>query len=201
MATDGQILNRLCGTVAVALSLTLAGCSARPEAPAPPPAATSAPASVQPTTPGPAPETGPTGPAPDCLDGGYRVEEFRATGADGSTAAGAGGDLTMTFDAGAFVMASKGTDPATITIAGDTDELVLNGELTGSYERADGDQVRFTFGEGTGTAQLRDAKGVERAISVKQVARVLAPAGEATVTCGADELTLENEQLTLQLVR
>ena len=197
-------MKTLFGTVVVALSLALTGCSAGDD-PAPgdtPAPSAPAPASAEPSSSsGPTAEAGPDGAAVDCLDGAYRVRKFRAIGADETPATGTGGDLTMTFDEGSFAMASDGKDPAAITIGGENGELVLDGKLTGTYAPADSDRVTFTLGKGSGTAKLRDPQGDERTIAVQQVAEVLAPEGVATVSCEGDELTLDNKQLTLNLVR
>ena len=203
-------MKKLSATVVVALGLLLAACSggsdgpaatsppATPPASVPPPA----PASAEPTAASsPSAENEPAGPGPECLDGTYQVENFRAVGVDKSTAKGTGGDLTMTFDDGSFVMASKGRDPATFTVNGDTGELVLDGKLTGTYAPTGDDKVAFKVGKASGTAKLRDPKGDERSVTVKQLAGVLAPNGTATVTCEGDELTLDNKQLTLELAR
>ncbi len=180
-----------------ALSLILVGCSADPP-PAPAPVGSSAPASSAPASAEPSAEST-SGPVPDCLDGRYLIKSFKAVGTDQSTATGKGGDLTLSFDDGAFALASNGKDAVSITVAGDTGQLILDGKIVGSYVPAGGAKVKFTLGKSTGTAKLRSPAGKEEPISVTQVGQVLAPNGEATATCDGDKLTLKTERLTLSL--
>lgn len=194
-------MKKLCLAATAALSLILVGCSGDPAPPAPagssaPPA--SAAPSAEPSA-EPSVESTTAAPAADCLDGRYHVTTFKAVGADQSTARGKGGDLTLSFDDGSYVMQSKGKDPASITVSGETGELVLDGKVVGSYQSAGGSKVKFTAGKSSGSAKVRDAKGKERSLSLAQVAAVLAPTGEATATCDGDKLTLKTERLTLDL--
>ena len=184
-----------------ALSLILVGCSADPP-PAPAPVGSSAPASSAPASAEPSTEPraeSTSGPVPNCLDGRFLIKSFEAVGTDQSTASGKGGDLTLNFDDGAFALQSKGKDAVSITVAGDTGQLILDGKIVGSYVPAGGAKVKFTLGKSTGTAKLRSPAGKEEPISVTQVGQVLAPNGEATATCDGDKLTLKTERLTLSL--
>ena len=180
-----------------ASSPVLAGCSGDPAPPAP--AGSSAPASSAPPSAQPSAESTTTATARDCLDGRYRITSFEAVGTDQSTANGKGGDLTLSFDDGAFALQSKGKDPVAITAGGATGQLVLDGKITGSYQAAGADKVTFTLGKSTGKAKLRSPNGKQESVKVAQVAQVLVPSGEATATCKGDGLTLKTERLTLDL--
>jgi hypothetical protein len=191
-------MKKLCLATMAAMSLILVGCSGDP-APPEPAAGSSAPASSAPSSTQPSAESTTSAPAVDCLDGRYLIKTFKAVGTDQSTASGKGGDLTVSFDDGAYALQSKGKDPVAITVAGDTGHLILDGKVVGTYRPADGDKVTFTIGEGTGTAKLRSPSGKQESINVDQVAQVLAPNGEASAMCNGDKLTLKTERLTLNL--
>jgi len=175
-----------------ALILVVAGCSSSPSA-------SDTPLPTQPTatTSNPTPAA-PSSAAPDanCLDGRYGLIRFVGVGAKGTYGTGEGGDVTITFDNGSYLMRGAGKDPIKLTLAGQTADLLLDGTLSGDY-RVSGNKATFTVGESTGSATLSTASSKE-SVPIDQVGNVLAPNGEAGLACANDALIVTLQDVRLE---
>jgi hypothetical protein len=179
-----------------ALMLAVAGCSGG-QSPGDTPssrqpetsATTSDPASTAP----PSPAT----PAADCLDGRYRLVRFVGVGDKGTFGAGEGGDVAVTFNEGAYMLRGAGKDPIKLSLAGQTADLLVDGSIGGDY-RVEGNKATFTLGEGSGSATLSVGSSKE-SVSMAQVGNVLAPDGEAGLSCANDALIVTLQDVRLEL--
>lgn len=188
--------------VPTALVALLVGCSGQPAAPssAPAPAVTS---SATPVNASPAPTTGSAtssaSTTADCPAGEYTLQSFDVTGVDGSLGKGTGGDVSVDFDNGRYEIDFDDDTPISLTLAGDTGKLVLDGEIKGTYSGS-GSSLRFTLGSSNGTARLTH-DGTSRTLKMSQVADVLGLHGKGSATCSGADLTLTVGKGTFQLVR
>jgi hypothetical protein len=174
-----------------ALILAAAGCSASQSAgdtPSPTPPETSATASD------PAPV--PAAPAAKCLDGRYRLVRFVGVGDKGTFGTGEGGDVAVTFNDGAYLLRGAGKDPIKLTLAGQSADLLVDGTIGGDY-RVEGTKATFTLGEGTGSATLSVGSSKE-SVSMAEVGNVLAPDGEAGLSCANDALIVTLQDVRLE---
>ena len=180
--------------VALATLMAVAGCSNSQsvgETPSPAQPATSATTS-NPTLTTPAPAA----PAADCLDGRYRLVRFIGVGDKGTFGTGEGGDVAVTFDNGAYVLRGAGEDPIKLTLAGQSADLLVDGSISGDYRTA-GTKAIFTVGKGTGSATLSVGSSKE-SVSMAQVGNVLAPDGEAGLSCANDALIVTLRDVRLE---
>jgi hypothetical protein len=182
--------------VAVTLLLALAGCSSSPSA-------SDTPSPTQPTAVATTSDPNPTSPAsapPDanCLDGRrYELIRFVGVGARGTYGTGEGGDVTITFDNGSYLMRGEGKDPIKLTLAGQTADLLVDGTISGDH-RVAGNKATFTVGESTGSATLSTGSSKE-SVTIEQVGSVLAPDGEAGLACADDALIVTLPDIRLEL--
>ena len=103
-------MRRLLFVVVAALMLAVAGCSSSPSAgstPSPTQPTSSAPA----TTPTPAATPSPAAPGRHCLNGRYQLVRFVGVGKRRTYGTGEGGDVTITFDDGSYLLHGAGKDP------------------------------------------------------------------------------------------
>jgi hypothetical protein len=127
-------MRRLPFVVAAALMLAVAGCSSGPSAGDTP----------SPTQPTPATTTSdPTPAAPssatadaNCLNGRYALIRFVGVGARGTFGTGEGGDVSITFDDGSYLLRGVGKDPIKLTLAGQTADLLVDGTISGDHQVA-----------------------------------------------------------------
>jgi hypothetical protein len=181
--------------VVVAALLAVAGCSSSPSAgstPSPTQPTSSAPA----TTPMPAATPSPAAPDAACLNGRYQLVRFVGLGTRRSYGTGEGGDVTITFDDGSYLLYGAGKDPIKVTLVGQTVDLLVNGTLSGNH-RVAGDQATFTAGESTGSATLSIGP-LKESMTMAQVGSVLASNGEVGLACGNDALILTLQDLRLE---
>ena len=191
----------------VLVAVAAAGCSGDPE----PTASSEAPASSaavppaaspsQAATPSaPASASGaPVTPASSCLTGRYRVARFVGAGANNTYGTGQGGDVSLSFDDGKYTMTGKGKDPITVTLAGQSAPLVVDGTVKGTY-RGTGEAVTFTRGKATGKGTVT-AGGAKRTLTMTQISNVLAPSGSGKLACTADQLTITLDDIRLELTQ
>jgi hypothetical protein len=178
-----------------ALMLAGGGCSGSQSAgdtPSPTQPETSA-ATSNPT---PTATPAPAAPAADCLDGRYRLVRFVGVGDKGTFGTGEGGDVAVTFNEGAYLLRGAGKDPIKLTLAGQTADLLVDGSISGDY-RVESTKATFTLGEGTGSATL-SAGSSKESVSMAQVGNVLAPDGEAGVSCASDALIVTLKDVRLE---
>jgi hypothetical protein len=181
--------------VALAALMAVAGCSngqAAGDTPSPTQPATSA-ATSNPT---PTTTPAPAAPAADCLDGRYRLVRFVGVGDKGTFGTGEGGDVTVTFDNGDYLLRGAGKDPIKLTLAGQTADLLVDGTISGDY-RVEGTNARFTLGKGTGSATVSVGSSKE-SVSMAEVGNVLAPNGEAGLACANDALIVTLQDVRLE---
>ena len=175
------------------LMLSVAGCSASQSAgdtPSPTQRETTA------SDPPPTATPSPAAPAANCLDGRYRLVRFVGVGDKGTFGTGEGGDVAVTFNDGAYLLRGAGKDPIKLTLAGQAADLLVDGSISGDY-RVAGTNATFTLGEGSGSATLSVGSS-EESVSIAQVGNVLAPDGEAGLSCGDDALIVTLQDVRLE---
>ncbi len=179
--------------VVAALMLAVAGCSSSSSA-------GDTPSPTQPTgvtTSDPAPAAPPSAtPDVNCLDGRYELIRFVGVGGRGTYGTGEGGDVTITFDNGSYLMRGAGKDPIKLTLAGETADLLVAGTISGDHHVA-GNKATFTVGESTGSATLSTGSS-KQSVPIDQVGSVLAPNGEAGLACANDALIVTLEDVRLE---
>jgi hypothetical protein len=188
-------MRRLFFVVVAALMLAVAGCSSSPSAgstPSPTQSTSSAPA----TTPTPAATPSTAAPNANCLNGRYQLVRFVGVGAKGTYGTGQGGDVTITFNDGSYLLRGAGKDPIKLTLAGQTADLLVNGTISGDH-RVVGNQATFTVGESTGSATLSMGSSKE-SVTMEQVGSVLAPNGGAGLACANDALIVSLQDVRLE---
>ena len=175
----------------MALMLTVAGCSGSSS-----PGDTPSP--TQPESSATASSSTPSAAAPvtDCLEGSYRLIRFVGAGEKGTFGTGEGGDVTVTFNNGSYLLRGAGKDPIKLTLAGHTADLLVDGTISGDY-RVEGDKATFTVGESTGSATLSVGSS-KRSVSIADVGSVLAPDGKAVLSCANDALIVTLQDVRLE---
>jgi hypothetical protein len=187
---------RLLSVVAVAaLLFSVAGCSSSPSA-------SSTPSPTQPTSSSPAttptPVATPATAAPDvtCLNGRYQLVRFDGVGDRRRYGTGEGGDVTITFADGSYLLHGAGKDPIKLTLAGLNADLLVNGTISGDH-RVTGNQAVLTVGESSGSMTL--SKGwLKESVPMEQVGSVLATNNEAELACASDALILTLQDVRLE---
>jgi len=191
-------MKRLFVAVAATLLLGLAGCSGESAASGPTTPSGQPPQAASPNAPSPSASTS-ASPLDQCLDGRYRLVRFVGVGEKGTYGTGQGGDVTVTFDNGRYLLRGAGKDPIKLTLAGQNASLLVNGTVGGDY-RLQGDRAMFTVGESTGLATL-GAGPAKKSLPISEVANVLAPDGEASLACADDALIVTLQDVRLELGR
>ncbi len=188
-------MRRLVLVVGAALMLALAGCSSSPSAsdtPSPTQPTAVVATTSDPTSAAPSPAT----PDANCLNGRYALIRFVGVGARGTYGTGEGGDVTITFDDGSYLLRGAGKAPIKLTLAGQTANLLVDGTISGDH-RVAGNKATFTVGESTGSATLSTGSSKE-SVTIEQVGSVLAPNGEAGLACADDALILTLQDVRLE---
>lgn len=193
----------------VALAVTTAaGCSDRSEptapseAPASSAAATPAPSagdSASPAGPGSSAGGAPVTLASSCLTGRYQLARFVSVGANNTYGTGQGGDVTVAFDGGRYIMTGAGKKPITATLAGQSAPLTVDGTVDGTY-RGTGEEATFTRGTATGSATVTSG-GAKRNLTMAQISSVLAPNGSGKLACTSEQLTITLDNVRLELTK
>jgi hypothetical protein len=132
-----------------------------------------------------------------CLNGRYRLVRFVGVGEKGTYGTGQGGDVTVTFDNGTYLLRGAGKDPIKLTLAGQAAGLLVNGSVGGDYQ-LQGDKASFTVGKSTGSATLQVGPA-KKSLAISEVANVLAPDGEASLSCANDALIVTLQDVRLEL--
>ena len=188
-------MKRLFVAVAATLLLASAGCSgAAASGPSTPTSAP--PQAASPDAPNPS-VSAPASSVQECLNGRYRLVRFVGVGEKGTYGTGQGGDVTVTFDNGTYLLRGAGKDPIKLTLAGKTAGLLVNGSVGGDYQ-LQGDRASFTVGKSTGSATLQVGP-VKKSLPISEVANVLAPDGEAGLSCANDALIVTLQDVRLEL--
>jgi hypothetical protein len=194
------------GLVAAAVLIVLAGCSNG----TPTPAATS----TAPVTDGSdpqaaspsalataAPQSTSTAliPGANCLTGTWRLVRFIGLGEMSTYGTGQGGDVTVTFDDGAYTLVGQGKKPIRVNLAGESADLRIDGTVKGTYQ-PDGESMAFTIGEATGQGTLESGDQRET-LPMASIAKVVAPSGKATIACPDKVLLIALPTVRLELER
>jgi hypothetical protein len=188
-------MKRLFVAVAASLLLASGGCSgAAASGPSTPTSAP--PQAASPDAPNPS-ASAPASSVQECLNGRYRLVRFVGAGEKGTYGTGQGGDVTVTFDNGTYLLRGAGKDPIKLTLAGKTAGLLVNGSVGGDYQ-LQGDRASFTVGKSTGSATLQVGP-VKKSLPISEVANVLAPDGEAGLSCANDALIVTLQDVRLEL--
>ena len=189
-------MKRLVVAALATVLLALAGCSDDSAASAPSTPSSAPPAAAAPNNPSPSAST-PATPVSQCLNGTYRLIRFVGVGEQGSYGTGQGGDVTVTFNNGSYVLRGEGREPIKLALAGQTAGLLVSGTISGDY-RLDGDRASFTVGQSSGFATLQIGR-VKKSVPLAEAANVLAPDGEATLACASNALIVTLQDLRLEL--
>jgi len=188
-------MKRLFVAVVAAPLLALAGCSGAaasgPSTPTSPPSQAASPNAPNPSA------SAPDSAVQKCLNGRYRLVRFVGVGEKGTYGTGQGGDVTVTFDNGTYLLRGAGKDPIKLTLAGQAAGLLVNGSVGGDYQ-LQGDKASFTVGKSTGSATLQVGPA-KKSLAISEVANVLAPDGEASLSCANDALIVTLQDVRLEL--
>jgi hypothetical protein len=193
--SPGRIMKRLFVAVFTTL-LALAGCSGDSASSSSTPSS-EPPAAAGPAAASPSRSASPGVPASECLSGRYRLIRFVGVGERGTYGTGEGGDVTLTFNDGSYVLRGAGKDPINVTLAGERAGLLVDGRISGGYQ-AQGDRAGFTVGESSGSASLIVGE-VKESVPISQVGNVLAPEGEAGLGCADKALIVTLRDVRLEL--
>lgn len=195
LSTQETALRRLFLVAAAALMLAATGCSGSPSA-SDTPSSTGSESSAIPSSSTPAATPSSATPVANCLNGRYRLVRFVGVGEKGTFGTGEGGDVTVTFNDGSYLLRGAGKDPIKLTLAGQTADLLVDGTTSGDY-RVESNTATFTVGESTGSATLTvgSSKG---SVSMADVGKVLAPNGEAGLSCANDALIVTLQDVRLE---
>jgi uncharacterized lipoprotein NlpE involved in copper resistance len=191
LRTQETNMRRLFLVAVAALMLTVLGCSGISS-----PGDTPSP--TQPESSATARSSTPSAAAPvtSCLKGSYRLIRFVGAGEKGTFGTGEGGDVTVTFNNGSYLLRGAGKDPIKLTLAGQTADLLVDCTISGKY-RVQGDKATFTVGESTGSATLSVGSS-KRSVSIADVGSVLAPDGKAVLSCANDALIVTLQDVRLE---
>jgi hypothetical protein len=190
-------MKRLFVAVLTTLLLALVGCSGNSAASAPTLTPSSAlPASAAPDTASPSASSSPAVPVSQCLSGSYRLIRFVGVGERGTYGTGEGGDVTVTFNNGSYQLRGAGAEPIKLTLAGRTARLLVNGTISGNYQ-LQGDRASFTVGGSTGNATFSVGK-VKKSVPMSEVGNVLAPDGDAGLSCANNALIVTLHDIRLE---
>jgi hypothetical protein len=192
-----KIMQRLFA-VLTTLLLVLAGCSGNSagSSPVSSPSSEAAAASAAPATATPSPSS--TSAASECLSGDYRLIRFVPVG-ERTYGTGEGGDVTVTFNDGSYLLRGAGKEPIKLTLAGQTAGLLVNGTVSGEYQ-PQGDRAKFTVGQSSGSATLSVIK-IKKSLPISLVGNVLSPETEASLGCTDNALIVTLPDIRLELGR
>ena len=205
-------MSRGAGLAAATALILLAGCSgggAAGSTPTPtasaPSAAAASPSPLAPSTPagstsaGTPDSTATLVPGANCPTGTWRLVRFIGLGQSSTYGTGQGGDVTVAFDNGRYMMVGEGKEPITVVLAGQTATLTVDGTVAGTYQ-PDGAEMGFTIGEATGQGTLQ-AGNQKQTLPMASVGQVIAPRGKATLACPDQVLLIALPTVRLELER
>ena len=192
-------MKRLCIAALTTLLVALAGCSGDSASGPTPIPSSEPPAAAPPATVGPSASPIPAGPVNECLSGRYRLVRFAGVGERGGYGTGEGGDVTVTFNNGSYLLSGEGKEPITLSLPGPTAGLLVDGTISGNYQMQ-GDRATFTVGQSNGTATLSFGR-LKKSLPMSQLGNVLASDGEAGVACANNELIVTLGYIRLDFVR
>ncbi|HJY45783.1 MAG TPA: hypothetical protein VJ301_14270 [Propionibacteriaceae bacterium] len=133
------------------------------------------------------------------MSGRYRLVRFVGVGERGTYGTGEGGDVTVTFDNGSYLLSGAGMEPIKLSLPGPTPSLLVDGTISGNYQMQ-GDRATFTVGQSDGTATLSFGR-LKKSLPMSQLGNVLASDGEAGVACANNELIVTLGYIRLEFGR
>jgi hypothetical protein len=151
-----RIMNRLFIAVLTTLLVALAGCSG--DSASGPIPSSEPPAAAPPATVGPSTSRIPAVPVNECLSGRYRLVRFAGIGERGTYGTGEGGDVTVTFTNGSYLLSGEGKEPITLSLPGPTAGLRAGRDDQRQLSSARRQSNLYGFGEQRhGHTHLRQA--------------------------------------------
>ncbi|HKX13825.1 MAG TPA: hypothetical protein VJN19_01425 [Propionibacteriaceae bacterium] len=188
-------MKRLLVAVLPTVMLALLGCSGNSVTSGPESTPTSgSTAAGAPTASNPSASPSSAVPATQCLSGRYRLVRFVGVGDKERFGTGEGGDVTIMFNEGSYLLRGAGKEPIKLTLAGQPADLLVDGTIKGDH-RVIGDKASFAVGESTGSASIRMGLSKE-SVTMEQVGSVLA--GEAGIACASDALIVTLQDVRLE---
>jgi hypothetical protein len=191
-----RIMRRLCIAILTTLLVALAGCSGDSASGPTPIPSSEPPAAAPPATVGPSTSPIPAVPVNECLSGRYRLVRFAGVGERGSYGTGGGGDVTVTFNNGSYLLSGEGKEPIKLSLPGPTAGLLVDGTISGNYQ-VQGDRATFTVSESSGTATLTFVR-LKKSLPMSQFGDVLASDAAAGVVCANNGLTVVLQYIRLE---
>lgn len=114
---------------------------------------------------------------------------------------GQGGDVSITFGDGRYTLEGAGKKPMVVTVGGQSGNLTVYGESTGTYALK-GAVATFTSRSEKGGGTLGNGSGGARQkLTMKQVDSVIGLGGEGQVACTAQAMTITLNAIRLELGR
>jgi hypothetical protein len=107
--------------------------------------------------------------------------------------------MTVAFDDGGYTLVGKGQEPIRVKLAGESASLRIDGTVKGTYAPA-GEKMAFTIDDATGEGTLQSGNQ-RQTLPLSSIAQVVAPDGEATLTCREDVLAIDLPAVRLELQR
>ena len=137
-------------------------------------------------------------PASECLTGTWQLVRFVSAGGQ-TYGTGQGGDVSVRFSGTAYRLTGAGDEPMTLTLAGRSAELLVDGRAEGTFALQD-DTATFRQRSASGSGTLK-AGGDSQRLSMEQVTTVVGLAGDGQVACTADAMTVTLQNVRLELGR
>ena len=167
-----RIMNRLCIAVLTTLLVALAGCSGDSASGPTPIPSSEPPAAAAPATVGPSTSPIPAVPVNECLSGRYRLVRFAGVGERGSYGTGEGGDVTVTFNNGSYLLSGEGKEPITAQLARSDGWSAGGRDYQRQLSSARRQSNLYGFGEQRhGHAHLRPAEEIATNVTVRRCTR------------------------------
>lgn len=147
--------------------------------------------------------TGQAGGSQECSTGTYDVAMVNGTQTldlDGQqlTFSGAVTGLDLKLEESTWELSGDDAK-ATVKVAGVAEvDAMINGEASGSVTSS-GDKYQFALERSSGSATVTLEGVGSKELQMEEVAPLLAPVGDATLTCTSDGATLETDAVTLEL--
>jgi hypothetical protein len=122
---------------------------------------------------------------------------FVGVGERGTYGTGEGGDVTVTFKNGSYLLRGAGKDPINLTLAGLHGGMLVDGTIGGGYQ-LEGNRARFTVADSSGSATF-NVGWVKQSVPMSKFGNVLAPSADADLWCANGALILTLRDIRLEL--
>ena len=107
--------------------------------------------------------------------------------------------MSVRFAGGGYTLSGAGAKPMTITLAGNSGNLVVDGRATGR-QALSGSTATFTSSSATGSGTVELA-GQQQRLTMKQVTNVIGLEGKGEVACTSQAMTITFPTVRLELGR